>query len=175
MQLSTAVQASLHQQQMFKHRAIGDPVDLENGVRDYLLTLFELIFDEAKAIAAGFTNDFRKALVTSMGSFCGWGEKYRERTARQNAEAMLNNSSAMIKSAATYATSLEAPQEAYQSGVKGVARIIQGIRRMVLGIKGDYSGRGSPPAVEARPWAGGVCFLLGLGFVSTTSNHQFFY
>lgn len=153
-------------QNLFKNRCIDDPKQLETGIRDYLLELFTLLLDEAAAKAAGIAEDFRKAMVEEMKTYCQWKEDFAKRTARQNAEAMLASSSAVIKSAASYATSAAESPETFRSGVRGAARVFNSIRRAVTGVKGDYSGQGSPPKIEARPGTGVLCFGLGMIMVS---------
>lgn len=162
LQLSDAVRASLMKQQLFKHRNIGDPKQLEDGVRDYLLSFFELVLDEAKAIAAGMDLTFRKSMIASMKSFCKWHDDFAKRTARQNAESMLAQSSAIIKSAANYATGVGESPQTFRSGLKGIARMFQGIRRAINGVKGDNPGQGPPPAIKPHPKTGALCFGLGL-------------
>ncbi|KAL7946860.1 hypothetical protein V8C42DRAFT_364147 [Trichoderma barbatum] len=163
-QLCNAVRASLRDQNLFKSRCIDDPKQLEDGIRDYLRELFILLLDEEAAKATGITADFRKAMIDSMKAHCKWDDDYAKRTARQNAEAMLLAASSAIKNAASYATSAAESPETFRSGAKGVARFFNWFRRFRSGIKGDYTGIGSPPEVkfEPRPGTGIICFGLGL-------------
>ena len=164
-QLGKAVTASLHRQQLFKHRSIEDPKSLEDGIRDYLLGFFMIILDEAAATAAGIAGEFRKAMVEDMKKFCKWTDDYNKRSARQNAESMLAASSAAVKSAASYATGAAESPQSFQTGVKGLARVFNSVRRAVLGIKGDYSGKGTEiphGPIEPQPFTGALCFGLGL-------------
>ncbi|KAK1566174.1 uncharacterized protein LY79DRAFT_584964 [Colletotrichum navitas] len=76
LQLSNAVKACLLRENLFKHRAINDPKQLENSLRDYLLDFFTLILDEYAANRAGMSTEFREAMVESLVEFNQWKEGY---------------------------------------------------------------------------------------------------
>jgi hypothetical protein len=171
LQLSNAVKARLLRDNLFKHRAINDPKQLENGLRDYLLDFFTLILDEEAATKAGISSEFREEMVRSLVQFNQWKEDYKKREIRKNAEATVDRASGMIKSAAGMASgAMEALQDipgALHSGRKGLANVWAAARRAVKRQKGDYSSQqGEPTHVEAQPWTGAFMFALGLGMVS---------
>jgi hypothetical protein len=163
LQLSNAVKARLLQDNLFKHRAINDPKQLENGLRDYLLDFFTLMLDEEAAIKAGISNEFREAMVKSLKDFSQWKENYQKSEIRKKAQATVDRASAMIKSADSIASGL-----AGHSGRKGLARAWSAARRAVKGdLKGDYSSQQS----TGQPWTGALMFALGLGMVSRFAPH----
>ncbi|KAH7413881.1 hypothetical protein DE146DRAFT_731458 [Phaeosphaeria sp. MPI-PUGE-AT-0046c] len=171
LQLSNAVKARLLQENLFKHRAINDPKQLENGLRDYLLDFFTLILDEEAATKAGISNEFREAMVKSLIDFNQWKEDYQKREIRKNAEATVDKASAMIKSAAAMASgAMEGLSDipgALHSGRKGLANVWSAARRAVKRQKGDYSSQqGEPTQIEAKPWTGAFMFALGLGMTA---------
>lgn len=170
LQLSNAVTARLLQDNLFKHRAINDPKQLENGLRDSLLDFFTLILDEQAATKAGMSSEFREAMVQSLVDFNKWKEGYQKREMRKNAEATVDKMSGMIKSAASIASgAMEGLSDipgAVRSGRKGLANVWAAARRVVKGQKGDYSSQhGEPVHVEAKPWTGAFMFAFGLGMV----------
>lgn len=171
LQLSNAVKACLLRENLFKNRAINDPKQLENGLRDYLLDFFTLILDEEAATKAGISSEFREAMVKSLVEFNQWKEDYQKREIKKNAQDTVDRASGMIKSAAGIASeAMEAVQDipgAVHSGRKGLARVWAAARRAVRRQKGDYSSQQPEPVhVEAKPWTGAFMFALGLGMVS---------
>lgn len=171
LQLSNAVKARLLRENLFKHRAINDPKQLENGLRDYLLDFFTLILDEEAATKAGISSEFREAMVKSLVEFNQWKEDYQKREIRKNAQVTVDRLSGMIKSAAGIASgAMEAAQDipgVVHSGRKGLARVWAAARRAARGEKGDYSSQQPEPVdVKAKPWTGAFMFVLGLGMVS---------
>lgn len=157
LRLCNAVKARLIQDNLFKHRAINDPKQLENGLRDYLLDFFTLILDEEAATKAGVSSEFRESMVKSLKVFNQWGENYQKNEIRKKDQGAVDRISGMIKNAAGFATGLE-----MISGRKGLARAWSAVRRAVKGEKGDYSSQQS----TGQPWMGALTFAIGLAMVS---------
>jgi hypothetical protein len=177
LQLSNTVKAQLLQENLFKHRAINNPKQLENGLCDYLLNFFTLIFDEEAVTKAGISSEFRDEMVKSLVAFNQWKDGFQKREVRKAAEATVDRASGMIKSAAGIASraveGVQAIPGAVHSGRKGLARVWAAARRAAKGEKGDYLSKQSKPGelvkpmhVEAQLWTGAFMFALRLGMVS---------